>query len=89
MAMINVTRMEALTRKAEVLRSIFLLSREEQMAAQLAANVDVRIKGIACDSTWAIQCRLTRFAIPAISTLITTDFGWNTASPSASLQGPE
>ena len=81
--------MEALARKAEVLRSFFLLSREEQMAAQLAAKVDVRIKGITCDSTWAIQYRLARFAIPAISTLITTDFGWNTASPSASLYRPE
>jgi hypothetical protein len=66
MAIVNREGMETLVIKAKALRTIWLLAREERLAEQLAANVEVRREWMESDSTWASQDRLGRFANAAV-----------------------
>ena len=66
MAIVDCERMEELVHKAKALRTVWLLAREEQLAEQLAANVEIRRVWIESDSTWARQDLLDRFAIAAV-----------------------
>lgn len=63
MAVVNCEKMEALVRKTKALRTAWLLTREEDRAEQLAANVEVRRVWLESDSTWALQSQLGHYAI--------------------------
>jgi hypothetical protein len=66
LAVVNRETMEALVHKAKALRADWLLAREEHLAEQLAANVEIRRVWIEADPIWDWRDQSGGFANAAV-----------------------